>query len=356
VLKNSQARRPTGALPRTGAVLDALSWQAGAARAASAIARAGRARAPWQSLKRTRIAVRSLAAACLLGLSCALVATRADPAPRVHVSPATRPLIVFMTDFGTVDDAVAICKGVMLSIAPDAEIIDLTHQVKPYSITDGARLLARTARYYPAGTVFVSVVDPGVGTVRRSIVVKSRRGQFFVLPDNGLVTPVADRDGIVAAREIRNADWLLPGSSSTTFHGRDVYSPVAAHLARGEDWTGVGPTVGELVRLETPRAISDTRGIAGSVVALDGPFGNLVTNISAEEFRALGFRLGESVRFTLAGAEASAPYATTFGDVRPGEALLFIDSRGVLSLALNQGNFAESRGIVPPVDLFIHRK
>jgi S-adenosylmethionine hydrolase len=302
------------------------------------------------------IAVRLLAATCLLGFCFAFAAPAASPAPRAPAASTARPLIVFMTDFGTVDDAVAICKGVMLSIAPGAEIIDLTHQVKPYSIADGARLLARTAPYYPAGTVFVSVVDPGVGTARRSIVVRSRRGQFFVLPDNGLIAPLADRDGVDAVREIRNSHWLLSGSSSSTFHGRDVFSPVAAHLARGDDWTRVGPTVVGFTRLEVPRALSDARGVAGTVVALDGPFGNLVTNIGAEDFSALGYRLGEPVRFTLAGAELSAAYVTTFGDVRPGEALLFIDSRGLLSLALNQGNFAESHGIVPPAELFVYRK
>ncbi|MBS0394893.1 MAG: SAM-dependent chlorinase/fluorinase, partial [Proteobacteria bacterium] len=144
---------------------------------------------------RARVAARvALAAAISLCGPTALAAPAATPSP----------LIVFLTDFGTLDDAVAICKGVMKSIAPHAEIIDLTHEVTPFSIAEGARLLGRTSQYYPPGTVFVAVVDPGVGTSRRSIVVRTRRDQYFVLPDNGLVTQVVQRDGIAEAREITN--------------------------------------------------------------------------------------------------------------------------------------------------------
>lgn len=269
---------------------------------------------------------------------------------------AARPLIVFMSDFGTLDDAVAICKGVMLGIAPDAEIIDLTHQVTPYSIAEGARLLARTAPYYPPGTVFVTVIDPGVGTSRRSIVVKTRRGQYFVLPDNGLVTPLVDRDGLAGAREIRNRTWLTGGALSSTFHGRDVFSPVAAHIARGDDWTRVGPLISALVRLEVPQARVDERGINGSVVAVDGPYGNLVTNIGADEFRKLGYAPGDSVHVKVGAEELVMPFAATFGDVAVGNALVYIDSRGLLSIAINQGNFAQAHGLSPPVALVVFKK
>src|SRR5437764_2153046 len=154
---------------------------------------------------------------------------------------SSRPTIVFMTDFGTVDDSVAICKGVMYSIAPEARIVDLTHQVTPFSILDGARFLYGATPYYPAGTVFVVVVDPGVGSARKAIVVKSKRGQYFVLPDNGLITPLIDRDGLEGARVIANRDWMFQDALSSTFHGRDIFSPVGAHLARGDDWQQVGP-------------------------------------------------------------------------------------------------------------------
>src|SRR5438105_329833 len=153
------------------------------------------------------------------------------------------PTIVFMTDFGTVDDSVAICRGVMYSIAPDLRIVDLTHQVTPFSILDGARFLYGATPYYPAGTVFVVVVDPGVGSAREAVVVKSERGQYFVLPDNGLITLVEQRDGIGGAHEITNPAWMIGSKLSSTFHGRDIFSPTAAHLSRGEDWLQVGPEV-----------------------------------------------------------------------------------------------------------------
>lgn len=293
--------------------------------------------------------------AFLAAVACiALYAMHAGASP-----PATaraRSVIVFMTDFGTLDDAVAICKGVMLTIAPTAQIVDITHQVTPYSIADGVRLLARTALYYPAGTVFVTVIDPGVGTARRSIVVKTRRGQYFVLPDNGLVTAVADRDGVEAVRVIANRRWMLAGSASSTFHGRDVYSPVGAHLARGEDWTRVGPTITGLTRLDTVQAVVDQQGIQGDVVALDGPYGNLVTNIAEADFRALGYRLGDSVRIVAGDTVLSVPFAATFADVAPGKPLLFVDSRGLVSLAVNQGNFSEVYSVHPPTRLRVDRK
>ena len=261
-----------------------------------------------------------------------------------------------MTDFGVLDDAVAICKGVMKTIAPHVEIIDLTHEVTPYSIADGARLLVRTSQYYPAGTVFVTVIDPGVGTSRKSIVLKTLKGQFFVLPDNGLVSAVAARDGVAGIREIRNPAWQLAGSSSSTFHGRDVYSPVGAHLARGEDWTQVGPVVARYTKLDVPLATTDVTGIHGLVVALDGPYGNLVTNIGREEFEKLAFHPGDLVHVTVGANELSVPFVRTFGDVAPGDALLFIDSRNQLSLAVNQGNFAARYQVVPPATFAVLRR
>jgi len=286
----------------------------------------------------------------------AVLGTLASAPPQLaRAASKPRPLIVFMTDFGTRDDAVAICKGVIKGIAPEADIIDLTHEVTPFSISEGARLLARTSQYYPPGTVFLTVIDPGVGTSRKSIVVKTRRGQYFVLPDNGLITQVVDRDGIAGIREITNPHWLLRGSSSSTFHGRDVYSPVAAHLAHGENWTQLGSPRAELTRLEVPRAVTDASGIKGLVVALDGPFGNLVTNIEGEDFRKLGYRVGDTVRVAVGTTEFQVPFAATFGAVAAGAPLLFIDSRGLVSLAINQGNFAKQNGVTPPISLTIYR-
>src|SRR3984893_5284272 len=175
------------------------------------------------------------------------------------------PTVVFMTDFGAVDDYVALCKGVMYSIAPELRIVDLTHQVTPFSILDGARFLYGASPYFPAGTVFVAVIDPGVGSTRKAGVVKSKRGQYFVLPDNGLMTLVQDRDGIEGAREITNRDWMIGAALSSTFHGRDIFSPVGAHLAHGGDGTQAGPerAVNQLVRLDLQAPHLDDRGLSG---------------------------------------------------------------------------------------------
>lgn len=210
------------------------------------------------------------------------------------------PTVVFMTDFGVLDDSVSICKGVMYSIAPDLRIVDLTHQVKPYSILDGARFLYGASPYYSVGTVFVAVVDPGVGSTRKAVVVKSKRGQYFVLPDNGLITLVADRDGVEGAREVTNRNWMIGSALSSTFHGRDIFSPVGAHLARGEDWTQVGPELAadKLVRLNLAPVKLDDRGLHGEVIATDGPFGNLATNIDGNEFMKLGYQHGDTVHIT----------------------------------------------------------
>jgi S-adenosylmethionine hydrolase len=265
--------------------------------------------------------------------------------------------IVFMTDFGVVDDSVAICRGVMYSIMPDVRIVDLTHQVMPFSILDGARFLYGATPYYPAGTVFVVVVDPGVGSTRKAIVAKSKRGQYFVLPDNGLLTLVEQRDGIEGVHEISNTDWMIGTKLSSTFHGRDIFSPVGAHVARGEDWTKVGPEmpVASLVRLELKAARSDDRGVTAEVIATDGPFGNLVTNLDADDFLKLGYQRGQDVAVKVGGKEMKIKFVRTFSDVAVGQPLLYIDSRGHLGLAVNQGSFSAAYGVKPPEELFIPR-
>ena len=174
--------------------------------------------------------------------------------------PATRPTIVFMTDFGTANDAVAICKAVMIGIAPDARIMDITHQVTPYQIAEASRLLSGVTPYYPAGTVFVIVVDPGVGTSRKAVIVKTKKGQYFVVPDNGLMTPIVDTDGLEGAREITNPAWMIGDKISSTFHGRDIFSPPGAHLAEGEDWTVGRP---RRKRTRSPESASGNFGREG---------------------------------------------------------------------------------------------
>jgi hypothetical protein len=262
-----------------------------------------------------------------------------------------------MTDFGVVDDSVAICRGVMYSIMPEVRIVDLTQQVTPFSILDGARFLYGATPYYPAGTVFVVVIDPTVGSTRKAIVAKSKRGEYFVLPDNGLLTLVEQRDGIEAVHEITNPDWMIGTKMSSTFHGRDIFSPVGAHVARGDDWMKVGPAmpVASLVRLELKAARLDDRGVTAEVIATDGPFGNLVTNLDAEDFLKLGYQRGQEVPVKVGGKEMKIKFVRTFSDVPLKQPLLYIDSRGHIALAINQGSFSAAYSVTPPVELFIPR-
>jgi S-adenosylmethionine hydrolase len=287
-------------------------------------------------------------------LACPAVAqtTQAPESPN-----APSHTIVFMTDFGVVDDSVAICKAVMLRVDPGLRIMDITHQVTPYSILDGARFLAGITPYYGPGTVFVAVIDPGVGSPRKAIVAKSKLGQYFVVPDNGLLTMVEDRDGIAEAREITNPEWMIGGRLSSTFHGRDIFSPVGAHIARGDDWTKVGPVVAKLVRLNLKPATMEANGLSGEVIATDGPYGNLITNIEAGQFAQLGYNLGDRVQFSMSGKTYAMRFVRTFSDVARGEGLVYINSRGNVAIAINQGNAqARLQVKIPAVLIFSKKK
>jgi S-adenosylmethionine hydrolase len=281
-----------------------------------------------------RLKIKSLAAALFaVALACTAVAQQ---------SAHTR-VIGFMTDFDVKDDAVGICKAVMEGIAPGVRVIDITHLSEPYNIAMGARFLAGSAPYFPSDAVFVVVIDPGVGSTRKAIIAKSRVGQYFVLPDNGLLTLIQDREGIAEAHQITNPAWMIGSGISSTFHGRDIFSPAGAHVARGEDFRQAGPAldVASLVRLDLKNAIIDEKGLHGQVIGTDGPFGNLVLNIPAETFVRLGYRLGDRVPVTLDHSSYLLPFVRTFSDVPVGKDLFYIDSRGRLGLATNQGNFSE---------------
>jgi hypothetical protein len=281
-----------------------------------------------------RLTIKSLAVTLLAAaLACSAAAQE----------PAHTRVIGFMTDFDVKDDAVGICKAVMEGVVPGVRVIDITHQSEPFNIAMGARFLAGSAPYFPRDAVFVVVIDPGVGSTRKAIIAKSRVGQYFVLPDNGLLTLVQDRDGIVEAHQITNPAWMIGSGISSTFHGRDIFSPAGAHIARGDDFRQAGPAVdvAALVRLDLKNATIDEKGLHGQVIGTDGPFGNLVLNVPAETFAQLGYKLGDRVPVTLAGKSYTLPFVRTFSDVPVGQDLFYIDSRGRLGLATNQGNFSE---------------
>ena len=280
-------------------------------------------------------------------------------APWVVAADANGPpppnVIAFMTDFGLLDDSVAICRQVMYNIDPTVRILDITHQVTPFSIVEGARYIMGITPYVPRGTVFVAVIDPGVGSSRKVIVARSKKGNYYVLPDNGLLTYVQDLDGIEAVRVITNTKWMIQDAISSTFHGRDIFSPVGAHLANGEDWTQVGPEMpaSQLVRLELTQPTIENGLLKAQIVGIDGPFGNLVTNVPREEFDKLGYKWGDTIHLTLGAIELDMPFTHTFSDVEVGKPLAFIDSRGRLSFSLNQTNFAKTYNIKPPVNFTI---
>lgn len=287
---------------------------------------------------------------CVTFTGCNTVQTTMPPAP-LHT-------IGFMTDFDVRDDAIGICKAVMDGIAPGVRIIDITHQVTPFDIAEGARFLAGSAPYFQKDAIFIVVVDPGVGSSRKAIIAKSKVGQFFVLPDNGLLTLVQDRDEIESAREITNPQWMIGSKLSSTFHGRDIFSPAGAHLARGDDWTQAGPTldVSKLVRLDIHSATIDDKGLHGQVIGTDGPFGNLVLNVPADAFAKLGYQHGDMVPVTFGKHAYKFPFVKTFSDVPVGKPLFYIDSRGRLSMGMNQRNFAQTYKITPPKDFDIPKK
>jgi S-adenosylmethionine hydrolase len=279
------------------------------------------------------------------------------PSASTQTSPtAARPTIVFMTDFGTANDAVAICRAVIYGIAPDVRLTDITHQVTPFSIEEASRFLAGVTPYYPANTVFLIVVDPGVGTSRKAIIAKSKKGQLFVAPDNGVLTPTLDRDGFDSAREITNQNWMIQAAVSSTFHGRDIFSPAAAHLAAGWDYTLVGPALPELVRLTAKTSVSTEKGVTGDIIGLDDPFGSLITDIAREDFQKLGYVVGDKVPVQINKKPVTLPFGKTFMDVPVGDSLLYIDSRGRVGIAVNQGNYAKKFNTEVPGTIYIPAK
>jgi S-adenosylmethionine hydrolase len=264
----------------------------------------------------------------------------------------TRPFISFLTDFGE-DGAAAICRGVMLSIAPDAQIVDISHSVRKFAIREGAYLLWTALPWMPVG-IHVAVVDPGVGTDRRPIGIRTGRGDVLIGPDNGLLTAATDRlGGIDVVRLLANPGWLLP-QQSATFHGRDIFAPMAAHLALSGAFDEVGPIVdaGSIVDLRFPKPVVQDGGLETVAIYVDS-FGNVRLGATPEDLaRALGeVAPGTAVRirFDDAGSGgplvATATFERTFGALPPGAALLYADSSGQLALGQNQASAAAALGV-----------
>lgn len=255
--------------------------------------------------------------------------------------------LVLQSDFGIRDGAVASMKGVALGVDPSLRIIDLTHQIEPFDVWEAAYRLRQVTPFWARGTVFVSIVDPGVGTDRRGIVARTTSGHLIVTPDNGTLTLLAN--DIAEVREIDVARQRLPGSErSHTFHGRDVFAYLGARLASGiVRFEDVGPLRGTpVVRLPVVGATHDAGTLRGMIAMIDRPYGNLWTNVPASMFDSAGFVVGDTVQVTITNAErtvfsAAVPYAASFGFVAPGEPVLYVNSLLEMAIALNQRSFAE---------------
>jgi S-adenosylmethionine hydrolase len=271
-------------------------------------------------------------------------------APSLRAEPAA---LVLQTDFGTRDGAVAAMRGVAFGVSRTLPIFDLSHENTPYDIWEAAYRLHQAASFWPAGTVFVSVVDPGVGTERRSVVVKAKSGHFFVGPDNGTFTLVAESLGVARVRQIDESKQRRPGSArSYTFHGRDLFVFVGARLAAGQmAFEDVGPDLGAaIVALPHEKPREEKGVLVGTVPYLDFRYGNVWTDIDEALFAKLAPKLGERFRVTFAQDgktvfSAEMPYARTFGDVGEGQPLLYLNSLLNLAVALNQGDFARAHKI-----------
>ncbi len=262
--------------------------------------------------------------------------------------------LVFQTDFGLADGAVSAMYGVAYSVNAELKVHDLTHEITPFAIWEASYRLIQTIPYWPEGTVFVSVVDPGVGSDRKSIVARTKSGKYIVTPDNGTLTHILHFDDIAEVHEIDEKKNRLPNSGeSYTFHGRDVYAFTGARLASGIiDYEGVGPQlpVEGLISLPIVEPYVDEAGVHGTIDVLDVRFGSLWTNIPRQLFLKLGSKYGDRLSITIENDKRIVYrniilYAKSFADVYVGEALTYVNSLDCMAVAINQGSFARAYNI-----------
>ena len=263
---------------------------------------------------------------------------------------AQNKIVVFQTDFGLKDGSVSVMKGVSMCVSADLKLYDLTLEIPAYNIWDAGYRLQKTAQYWPEGTVFVSVVDPGVGSARKSVVLKTKSGQFFVGPDNGQFTLISESLGIAEVREIDESKNRRPNSNeSYTFHGRDVYAYTAARLAAGiisfEDVGSQLPP--KVITINYQKPVFENKSIKGNIPILDIQYGNVWTNIDGATFKQLNMQYGDTLLVKIYNGKTliykgPMPYATTFSAVAVNKPLCYLNSLLNVSFALNQNNFAKT--------------
>jgi len=271
------------------------------------------------------------------------------------VSPAQAappPVIGLFTDYGWDDPYVAQLKGVITTINPDARILDITHSVTPFNITEGSYLLDQCAEEFPAGTIFVAVVDPQVGTDRDPILVETAKGKYFVGADNGLFTQVIAHEGISRAWKLDKTQFFRPGDLSHTFHGRDIFAPVAAHLAMGTAPERLGTLIATFVSLPD-REPTLAGGLISAVVLHIDRFGNVILNLPSSSDVAAKLKEGNLVRISIGKEGYSAPLVKTYGDVDKGRLLLLYGNSGLLEIGMNQGSAARQLKVVPGTSVYL---
>ena len=263
-------------------------------------------------------------------------------------------LLVLQSDFGLVDGAVSAMIGVALEESPTLKIHHLTHDITPYNIIEGSYRLFQTVNYWPAGTTFVSVVDPGVGSKRKSVVAKTKKGQYIVTPDNGTLSFIKKHVGIEAIREISEVENRRKDTEhSYTFHGRDVYAYTGAKLASGHiSFEEVGPElkVEDIVEIQVVETTLAENYVSGAIDILDVRFGSLWTSITREEFCTLKPEFGDRFEVTIYNNDMlvyqnQVTYGKSFADVRIGQPILYINSLYRVGLAINQGSFAKAYNV-----------
>ncbi len=256
---------------------------------------------------------------------------------------APNGLVVLLTDYGADSIYVGELKGAIYSEDLETRIDTLTNSVPDFDIVAGAYLLAEGCAAYPKGTTFCCVVDPGVGTERKCVVLETKAGQFFVAPDNGLLGVVAKAQGVARLHEATNRAYWRDGVESATFHGRDIFGPVSACIAVGGAITEAGPKLAEMVEIPVAESrIED--GVAYGVILRSDPYGNLVTNLRKRHLDALSAKPGDRLTIRAGGHEYTAPYVLTYAKVPQGERLVLIQSAGFVELAINQGSLKAALG------------
>jgi len=253
-------------------------------------------------------------------------------------------LVALYTDFGLNDPYVGQLKGAVKTINPSAELLDLSHDSSVFDISAASYVLAKAARTLPAGTVIVAVVDPGVGSERAALAVRTAAGRIYVAPDNGILTEVLAREGLAEARLIENQKLFLPGEASSTFHGRDIFAPVAAHLAGGTSLESVGPKAEKLLRLPRNPATVMPNPAKGLVIFIDH-YGNILTNIPGSELAKL--RTGQLLNLTIKGKPVPVPFLRTYAEAPADRPFALINSDGEFEIAIAKGNAAKKLGVAP---------